>query len=69
MPTALSAAGTGQCTAYSLAILAAAIAASADYLVTGDKSHFAHRYSTRVSGVCVFHPTDFLARQEDRLPD
>ena len=50
-------------------ILAAAIAASADYLVTGDKSHFAHRYSTRVSGVCVIHPTDFLARQEDRLPD
>jgi predicted nucleic acid-binding protein len=50
-------------------ILAAAIAASADYLVTGDKSHFAHLYSTRVSGVCVIHPTDFLARQEDRLPD
>ena len=50
-------------------ILAAAIAASADYLVTGDKSHFGHLYGTRVSGVCVFTPADFLALHEDRLPD
>ena len=49
-------------------ILAAAIAASLDYLITGDKSHFGHLYGTHVSGVHVISPADFLALHEDRLP-
>lgn len=50
-------------------ILAAAIAASVEYLVTGDKRHFSHLYSTKVSGVYVINPADFLALFEDRLPE
>jgi len=50
-------------------ILAAAIAESVDYLVTGDKNHFGHLYSKKVSGVYVINPADFLARCEDRLPE
>ena len=50
-------------------ILAAAIAASVDYLITGDKSHFGHLYRTRVSGVYVIAPADFLDQYEDRLPE
>ena len=50
-------------------ILAAAIAASVDYLITGDKAHFGHLYGSRVSGVCILSPSDFLALHEDRLPD
>ena len=50
-------------------ILAAAIAASVDYLVTGDKNHFGHLYSKRVSGVYVINPADFLDMYEDRLPE
>jgi len=49
-------------------ILAAAIGASADYLITGDKAHFGHLYGTRLSGVFVITPADFLALYEDRLP-
>jgi predicted nucleic acid-binding protein len=48
-------------------ILAAAIGASVDYLITGDKSHFAHLYGTRIAGVDVLSPTGFLALYEDRL--
>jgi uncharacterized protein len=48
-------------------ILAAAIAASADYLITGDKSHFAHLYGSRVSGVQIINPSEFLGLHEDRL--
>ncbi len=48
-------------------ILAAAIAASVDYLATGDKNHFAHLYRTTVAGVHVISPTDFLNLHEDRL--
>jgi predicted nucleic acid-binding protein len=50
-------------------ILAAAIAASVDYLVTGDKSHFAHLYGNRVSGVQIISPSEFLGLYEDRLPE
>jgi predicted nucleic acid-binding protein len=50
-------------------ILAAAIAASVDYLITGDKSHFGHLYGTRVSGVYVISPADFLDQYEDRLAE
>ena len=48
-------------------ILAAAIAASVDYLATGDRKHFAHLYKGRISGVTVLSPTDFLALFDDRL--
>jgi len=50
-------------------ILAAAIAASVDYLVTGDKNHFGHLYAKKVFGVYVINPADFLALYEDRLPE
>ena len=50
-------------------ILAAAIAASVDYLITGDRSHFGHLYGTRVSGVYVISPADFLDQYEDRLAE
>lgn len=48
-------------------ILAAAIAASVDYLVTGDKTHFAHLYAKAISGVHVIGPADFLLQHKDRL--
>lgn len=48
-------------------ILAAAIAASVDYLVTGDKRHFTHLYAKTISGVHVISPTDFLLQHKDRL--
>ncbi len=48
-------------------ILAAAIAASVDYLVTGDKRHFAHLYFSRASHVQVISPGDFLALHEERI--
>ncbi len=48
-------------------ILAAAIAASVDCLITGDKTHFGHLYDTAVSGVLVLSPADFLIRYRDRL--
>jgi predicted nucleic acid-binding protein len=50
-------------------ILAAAIAASVDYLATGDKNHFSHLYSRRITGVVVMNPADFLDLYEDRLPE
>ena len=48
-------------------ILAAAIAASVDYLITGDRNHFGQLYGTRISGVYVITPADFLDQCEDRL--
>jgi predicted nucleic acid-binding protein len=48
-------------------ILAAAIAASVDCLITGDKNHFAHLYGGLVSGVLILSPADFLSRHNDRL--
>jgi hypothetical protein len=50
-------------------ILAAAIAASVDYLATGGKNHFSHLYSWRISGVLVINPADFLDLYKDRLPE
>jgi predicted nucleic acid-binding protein len=50
-------------------ILAAAIAASVDYLITGDKTHFAHLYGKTASHVYVINPADFLDLYEDRLPE
>jgi len=49
-------------------ILAAAIAASVDYLLTGDKQHFTHLYAKTISGVHVIGPADFLFRYKERLP-
>jgi predicted nucleic acid-binding protein len=49
-------------------ILAASIAASVDYLITGDIAHFTHLYGTRISGVYVINPAQFLSLHEDRLP-
>ena len=49
------------------AILAAAIFASVDYLVTGDIKHFGHLYNTTVSHVKVLRPTEFLRLHQDRL--
>jgi uncharacterized protein len=48
-------------------ILAAAIAASVDYLVTGDKNHFAHLYFKQVSRVCMIKPGDFLDLHKERF--
>ncbi len=41
-------------------ILAAAIGASCDYLVTGDKRHFGHLYGRVVRGVRVLAPREML---------
>jgi predicted nucleic acid-binding protein len=49
-------------------ILSAAIAASVDYLVTGDKNHFALLFNTSLSGVRILRAVDFLALHADRLP-
>ena len=49
-------------------ILAAAIAASVDYLITGDKAHFGHLYNKKIAHVYVINPSDFLALYEERLP-
>ncbi len=48
-------------------ILAAAIAASVDYLLTGDKHHFSRLYGTTVSGVHVLSPGEFIALYEGRI--
>lgn len=48
-------------------ILAAAISASVDYLVTGDKNHFAHLYRTTIAGTYLISPADFLNLHRDRL--
>lgn len=48
-------------------ILAAAIFASVDYLVTGDGNHFGFLYNTTVSHVRVLRPADFLLLYKDRL--
>ena len=50
-------------------ILAAAIAASVDYLLTGDKAHFHHLYSRTISGVGVLRPAEFLSLHMDRLAE
>jgi predicted nucleic acid-binding protein len=48
-------------------ILAAAIAASANYLITGDKNHFSHLYFHKVSQVYVINSPDFLEMHQERL--
>jgi predicted nucleic acid-binding protein len=48
-------------------ILAAAIAASVDYLATGDNNHFGALHGTIVSGVHIMKPTEFLLLHKPRL--
>jgi predicted nucleic acid-binding protein len=43
-------------------ILAAAVAAGADVLVTGDRTHFGPLYNKRIRGVDVLPPAEILAR-------
>jgi predicted nucleic acid-binding protein len=50
-------------------ILAAAIAASVDNLVTGDTKHFGLLYGTAVSGVLMLNPAGFLRLHKERLLD
>ncbi len=44
-------------------ILAAAIAASMDYLITGDKNHFTSLYTSRIAGV-IGHVSERVSRCE-----
>lgn len=48
-------------------ILAAAIAAEVDLLVTGDKRHFGPLFGRRVEGLAVLPPADALALVLDRM--
>ena len=41
-------------------ILAAAIAAGADFLVTGDRTHFGHLFGSEVGGVRIVSPAEAL---------
>jgi predicted nucleic acid-binding protein len=41
-------------------ILAAAIAAGADFLVTGDRTHFGHLFGSEVGGVRIASPAEAL---------
>jgi len=41
-------------------ILAAAIAAGADFLVTGDRTHFGHLFGSDVGGVRIVSPAEAL---------
>ena len=43
-------------------ILAAAVQARSDVLVTGDRTHFGHLYGGRFKSVLVLSPADALAR-------
>jgi uncharacterized protein len=44
-------------------VLLAAIAASAEYLLTGDPTHFGHLYDSKVRGVRILLPADYLNRR------
>ncbi|MEZ5583970.1 MAG: PIN domain-containing protein [Candidatus Competibacteraceae bacterium] len=48
-------------------ILAAALAARADIMVTGDKRHFGKLFGERVNGVVVLSPADALAMMLTRI--
>jgi predicted nucleic acid-binding protein len=50
------------------AVLAAAIHAGVQYLITGDKRHFRHLYGTTVAEVRIVSPADFLDENAYRLP-
>jgi uncharacterized protein len=44
-------------------ILLAAIHGKADYLLTGDASHFGHLYGKRIEGVLVLRPAAYFDRR------
>jgi predicted nucleic acid-binding protein len=44
-------------------ILLAAIHARADYMLTGDASHFEHIYGKRIEGVLVLRPAAYFDRR------
>ena len=48
-------------------ILASAIAAGADYLLTGDIGDFSHLYGSRIRGVIIIQPGEFLDANDYRL--
>ncbi len=48
-------------------ILAAALSARADFLLTGDKNHFGHLYRVNLSGTLILPPGTFLEREVSRL--
>lgn len=50
-------------------ILSAAIAASVQYLVTGDRNHFGSLYGATVAKVTILPPMEFLRLHKDRLID
>jgi predicted nucleic acid-binding protein len=50
-------------------ILAAAIAGSVEYLVTGDVHHFGTLFNSSVAHVTILRPTEFLRLHRDRLID
>lgn len=45
-----------------LPILAAALAAKANVLITGDKQHFGSFFGRKVHGMSIFRPADYLRR-------
>lgn len=49
-------------------VLAGAVAARADHLVTGDKKHFGPFYGTRIHGVRITPPSELLAVLRQKLP-
>ncbi len=48
-------------------VLIAALAAHADYLITGDKAHFGQLYGTFIDETIVLPPRTFLDQEEYRL--
>ncbi len=48
-------------------VLASAICASVDYLVTGDGNHFGHLYGKTVAHVVIMRPIPLLDLHQDRL--
>lgn len=49
-------------------VLAGAIEAKADQLVSGDKSHFGHLYGQKICGLRITAPSDLLDVLRRRLP-
>jgi predicted nucleic acid-binding protein len=45
-----------------LPILAAAVAAKAKFLITGDKRHFGTPFGRKIHGIAILRPADYLRR-------
>ena len=45
-----------------LPILAAAVAAKAKFLITGDKRHFGAHFGRKIHGIAILRPADYLRR-------